>query len=81
MKIIILLLSVLIPFIGFSQAFDWAVGMGGPNYDNSQSIVSDGSGNVYMSGQFRGTSDLDPGPNVVNVTTFSSGYPDRLLLP
>jgi hypothetical protein len=35
--------------------------MGGTNHDYGQAVAVDGSGNVYITGSFSGTSDFDPG--------------------
>jgi hypothetical protein len=56
--------------------FAWAVAIGFPGKDDSGwGITTDASGNVYVTGQFFGTIDFDPGPGVTtlpgNVTNAS----------
>ncbi|MBD2700192.1 SBBP repeat-containing protein [Spirosoma sp. BT702] len=46
----------------------WARRIGGPGSDAANSVVVDGSGNVYTTGHFSGTVDFDPGPGVFNLT-------------
>lgn len=48
--------------------FLWAKQMGGTSDDVGGSIAVDANGNVYTVGNFRGTVDFDPGPNVFNLT-------------
>ena len=51
----------------------WARGFGGAtpfgNGDVSNDVAVDASGNAYVTGRFRGTADLDPGPGVLSVTS------------
>ncbi|WP_437941911.1 hypothetical protein [Sorangium sp. So ce341] len=44
------------------QVSPWARGYGSPGYDRGLSIVSDLSGNYYVSGDFEGTVDFGAGP-------------------
>lgn len=72
MKKIVLLFALFIGFIANSQTtFEWAKSIGGQNYDDANSIVLDGQGNVYVTGRFQkfvGTEvDFDPGPGVYNI--------------
>ena len=46
----------------------WAGAMGGTSGTWSGSIGVDGSGNVYVTGEFFGTSDFDPGTGTYNLT-------------
>lgn len=54
--------------------FIWAKKMGGngPGSDEGFTIDIDGSGNIYVSGLFSGTSDFDPGLGVFNLTSAGS---------
>src|SRR5688572_30408922 len=45
----------------------WARSIGGTGDDFIQSIYTDASGNVYISGSFKGTVDFDPGTGVANL--------------
>jgi hypothetical protein len=52
-----------------SGNFVWAGKIGGTSNDRALSLASDQSGNAYISGQFNGTVDIDPGPAVFNLTS------------
>ena len=41
--------------------FLWAFSMGDVNYDRGKDVTTDASGNVYLTGYFNGTMDVDPG--------------------
>ena len=51
-----------------SGSLVWTRQIGGPYYDNGNSIRVDGSGNVYTTGSFQGTVDFDPGAGTFNLT-------------
>jgi gliding motility-associated-like protein len=48
--------------------FLWAESFGGNFPDNGTSLVLDPAGNIYLSGYFSGTVDIDPGPGVTTFT-------------
>jgi len=52
--------------------FVWAKQMGGAAGNEGFSIAVDGSGNVYTTGKFSGTSDFDPGASTFNMTSAGS---------
>ena len=52
--------------------FVWAGKMGGPQYDEGNSIAVDASGNIYTTGNFVDTVDFNPSAGVFNLT--SPGY-------
>ncbi|OQP60372.1 hypothetical protein A3860_33880 [Niastella vici] len=60
-----------------SGNYVWAKSIGGTADDDSSSITIDGSGNVYVTGYFRGTADFDPGTGTANLT--SAGGADIFL--
>jgi hypothetical protein len=69
--------SVLLSHVSNAQTFHWAKSMGGTNVDAAYDLALDASGNVYTTGQFRGTADLDPGAGTANFTApGSGGWPD-----
>lgn len=49
--------------------FVWAKSFGGTGYDIGYSITVDALGNVYTTGYFQGTADLDPGTGTHNLTS------------
>ena len=49
--------------------FLWAKAFGGPGYDRGFSVINDPSGNIYLTGDFQNTVDVDPGPAILNFTS------------
>ncbi|MEO8148619.1 MAG: SBBP repeat-containing protein [Bacteroidia bacterium] len=49
--------------------FIWAKTMGGNQTDWGTSITADVSGNIYSTGNFRGTGDFNPGAGTFNLTS------------
>jgi hypothetical protein len=67
--------------VSFSQNFIWVKQLGGKQGDGSEGLTLDNSGNVYSTGNFRDTIDLDPGPlvySVVSTGTVINGYVSKL---
>lgn len=55
-------------------AYVWARSFGGTGDDFAESIAVDGTGNVYVNGNFIGTSDFDPGTGIANLTATPGEY-------
>jgi hypothetical protein len=49
--------------------FLWAQNIGGIGYEEGRLITVDKRGNIYISGDFYGTGEFDPGPNVYELTS------------
>jgi hypothetical protein len=56
----------------FVPGFTWARQLSGAISDIGNSIAVDGSGNVYTTGYFAGTSDFDPSAGTSNLTSVGS---------
>jgi uncharacterized membrane protein (UPF0136 family) len=52
-----------------SGNYVWANRMGGTDQDQGLSLAMDGSGNVLLTGYFKGTADFDPGAGTANLTS------------
>ncbi|MCW3122635.1 MAG: hypothetical protein JWQ38_2127 [Flavipsychrobacter sp.] len=46
----------------------WGKRIGGSTSDAGEAVVLDASGNVYLTGNFSGTTDMDPGAGVYNLS-------------
>jgi phage-related tail fiber protein len=55
-----------------SGNYIWANDMGGTGVDISYALAVDASGNSYITGQFNGTADFDPGAGTQNLISASS---------
>lgn len=51
----------------------WAKQFGGTQSDESNALAIDGSGNIYITGYYQGTADVDPSAAVYNLTS-AGGY-------
>ncbi len=71
-KIYLALISVFTVVSSFSQNYDWSAGFGTSGSNSCYSTV-DGPGNFYITGNFQGPIDLDPG---VGTSSFSTSYQD-----
>lgn len=64
--------SVFISKLDSAGNFVWAKKIGDGSWDAGSSLTTDESGNLYISGQFDGTVDFDPGAGVSNLTAVGS---------
>lgn len=60
-----------------NASLNWAARMGGTLSDDSRSLTVDASGNVYIAGNFKGTSDFDPGTSTYSLQ--SAGGSDAFI--
>jgi len=58
--------------------FIWAKQIGGSDYQNTQAIQLDGSGNIYTGAWFKSSVDVDPSSAIYNLT--STGDSDAYIL-
>jgi hypothetical protein len=61
-------MDIFITKFDLSGNFIWARNMGGTANDYGYSIVTDDTGNVYITGYFEGTCDFDPGAATYNLS-------------
>ena len=61
--------DIFVSKLGSDGTFRWARQMGGGQYDQAYGVAADAAGNVYTTGLFEGTADLDPGDGVYNLTS------------
>src|SRR5262249_8603262 len=57
----------------------WAKRVGATGQDRGYATAVDASGNIYMTGTFQGTVDLDPGPGVFNLTATAGAGVDMFI--
>ncbi|MDX2173183.1 MAG: SBBP repeat-containing protein [Bacteroidota bacterium] len=57
-----------------SGNFVWAKSIGGSNTDFVQSIKTDGLGNAFLTGYFKGLCDFDPGASTYTLNSFTSDH-------
>ena len=61
--------DVLILQLDSSGVLAWAEAIGGAYYDTGDGLARDSSNNIYVSGQYKGTTDIDPTDAVLEVST------------
>jgi len=54
----------------------WAKQIGGLSDVTSFSCAADSSGNIYLTGSYRGTADFDPGPGVFSISSATNTLTD-----
>ncbi len=59
--------------INADGTYGWTKQFGGTGEDRGQSVTTDASGNVYMTGYFNGTADFDPGDSTDTKTAGGTG--------
>ena len=57
----------------------WQIGIGGSNTDQSSAIAVDANGDVYVSGRFQGSIDLDPSSAIQSLNSSPPGSLDGFL--
>jgi uncharacterized repeat protein (TIGR01451 family) len=74
LKLTSFVILLALPLCGLSQTLDWAVFEGPCLSGNPLDSKYDASGNLLVSGLYKGTLDFDPGPGVHNLTSIGSYY-------
>lgn len=65
--------DIFVSKLNASGNFVWAIKFGSTDSDRGQSITTDASGNIYITGSFTGTVDFDPGAGT-SILSSSFGY-------
>ncbi len=68
-NITITLLLIFISATSIAQTPIWVESIGSPGDDRGYSCKIAPNGNLYVTGYYAGTMDLDPGPGIYNITT------------
>ena len=78
MKTLNLVFFCLLTAFGYAQpSLQWVKTFNGPgNSDKGQAITSDASDNVYVTGNFEGVTDFDPGPGTYTLTSNNVNFSD-----
>ncbi|HEX5001696.1 MAG TPA: SBBP repeat-containing protein [Bacteroidia bacterium] len=77
-KITLLAFVISINSVSKAQYFAWAKQIGGFFPDAVTSFAIAANGDIYLTGEFRGTVDFDPGPGINNLTAY--GNTDMFIL-
>ena len=54
--------------LGGGGTLSWAIGLGGPDFDQANAVAIDPAGDVYATGTFTGTADFDPTSSLATLT-------------
>src|ERR1043165_2502917 len=69
-SILLFIYFILLSSLTIAQpVFQWAGGYISTSDGSGNAVAVDGGGNVYTIGYFNGTTDFDPGPGSVNLTS------------
>lgn len=67
-KQLLFIILILSGVVSFGQNFQWAKSFGGGSSVEGRKVILDAQDNVYSYGNYRGTTDFDPGLGVYNLT-------------
>ena len=70
--------NIFIQKLGTSGNVLWTDSVGGTDIDQGNSVVTDPSGNVYVTGTFSSIADFNPGAGTANLT--AGGFEDAFIL-
>lgn len=66
--------NIFISKLDASGNFVWAKRLGTIYWEAGRCVTTDATGNVYVTGEFRGTMDMDPGVGVYNLSSSLNDY-------